>query len=85
MATDVSRKLEEGGTLEERELRSVALEKTYVHDVYQEIASHFIDTRYRVWPRVNQFLMDLEPGSIICDVGKSSHCHSKNWSSNFLN
>jgi len=68
--TDVSSKLEEGASREERELRSLALEKTYVHDVYQEIACHFTDTRYRAWPRVKQFLMDLEPGSILCDVGK---------------
>ena len=25
---------------------------------------------YRVWPRVKQFLVDLEPGSLICDVGE---------------
>ena len=30
----------------------------------------FSDTRYQPWPRVKQFLMDLEPGSFVCDVGE---------------
>ena len=47
----------------------MALEKAYVHDVYQQIACHFSDSRYRAWPRVKQFLLDLEPGSFVCDVG----------------
>ncbi|XP_054715295.1 uncharacterized protein LOC129224772 [Uloborus diversus] len=55
--------------LEERRARSLALEQAYVHDVYDRIARHFADTRYRPWPRVRQFLMDLEPGSLVVDVG----------------
>ena len=53
----------------EREARSLALEKAYVHDVYEQISANFSDSRYRPWPRVKQFLMDLEPGSFVCDVG----------------
>ena len=55
----------------EREARSLALEKAYVHDVYEQISANFSDSRYRPWPRVKQFLMDLEPGSFVCDVGKN--------------
>ena len=54
----------------EREARSIAIEKAYVHDVYESISSHVADNRYRAWPRVKEFIQDLEPGSIICDVGK---------------
>ncbi|GBN56413.1 hypothetical protein AVEN_239513-1 [Araneus ventricosus] len=59
-----------GDNHEERQARSLALEKAYVHDVYDQIAPHFTDTRYRPWPRVKQFLLELEPGSLVADVGK---------------
>lgn len=55
----------------EREARSIAIEKAYVHDVYEQISQHISDSRYRAWPRVKQFLQELEPGSIVCDVGKT--------------
>lgn len=57
----------------EREARSLALEKAYVHQVYQQIsnASDSLPDRGRAWPRVKQFLSDLEPGSLVCDVGES--------------
>ncbi|KAF8795472.1 putative tRNA methyltransferase 9B like protein [Argiope bruennichi] len=58
-----------GDNHEERQARSLALEKAYVHDVYDQIAPHFTDTRYRPWPRVKQFLLELEPGSLVADVG----------------
>uniref|UniRef100_UPI00398E5E48 probable tRNA methyltransferase 9B isoform X2 n=1 Tax=Pristiophorus japonicus TaxID=55135 RepID=UPI00398E5E48 len=44
------------------------LEKDYVHSVYEKIAPHFNDTRYKAWPRVRQFLLEQEPGSLIADV-----------------
>lgn len=69
-STNLTSKPEECSSSTEREARSVALEKAYVHDVYQQIACHFSDSRYRAWPRVKQFLLDLEPGSFVCDVGK---------------
>ena len=29
-----------------------------------------MDSRYRgAWPRVKQFVQELEPGSVVCDVG----------------
>ena len=37
-----------------------------------QISANFSDSRYRPWPRVKQFLMDLEPGAFVCDVGQSS-------------
>ena len=54
----------------EREARSVALERTYVHDVYCQMAQQMSDLRHRPWPRVRQFLSELEPGSLVCDVGE---------------
>ena len=44
-------------------------EETHVHQVYQEIASHFSSTRYKPWPIVERFVIDLAPGSIGLDVG----------------
>ncbi|KAG8227459.1 hypothetical protein J437_LFUL015845 [Ladona fulva] len=67
----------------EREARSVALETAYVHDVYEEISWRGGSAGRsngegqqgaggsrccRAWPRVKQFLSDLEPGSLVCDV-----------------
>ena len=45
--------------------------QAYVHDVYEQISSHIsVDARYRgAWPRVKQFVQELEPGSVVCDVG----------------
>ncbi|KAF5301448.1 hypothetical protein FQA39_LY02177 [Lamprigera yunnana] len=51
---------------DDRVARSVALEQAYVHDVYEQFSEN---PRSRPWPRVQQFLDDLEQGSIICDVG----------------
>ncbi len=53
-----------------REAKCVALEKTHVHDVYSQTAHHFTGVRYKAWPRVKKFLLELEPGSIVADVGK---------------
>lgn len=44
-------------------------EEIHVHQVYEEIASHFSSTRYKPWPIVERFLKDLAPGSIGLDVG----------------
>ncbi|XP_070553964.1 protein starmaker-like [Ptychodera flava] len=53
----------------DRQAKSIALEKAHVHDVYEKIAPHFSDTRYKAWPRVKQFLLELEPGSLVADIG----------------
>ncbi|XP_006134278.2 putative tRNA methyltransferase 9B isoform X1 [Pelodiscus sinensis] len=45
------------------------LEKDHVHSVYEKIAPHFHDARYKAWPKVQQFLSDQEPGSLIADIG----------------
>ena len=57
----------------EREARSVAIEKAYVHDVYEQISHQVFGNGVgsRGWPKVKQFVQDLEPGSIMCDVGES--------------
>lgn len=54
-------------TVDDRIARSVALEQAYVHDVYEQF---YDNPRSKPWPKVQHFLEDLEPGSIVCDVGK---------------
>ena len=44
-------------------------EETHVHQVYEDIASHFSSTRYKPWPIVERFLKDCAPGSIGVDIG----------------
>ena len=41
------------------------IEKQYVYDVYEKIASHFSSTRYKPWTKVVEFLETLEEGSQI--------------------
>ena len=69
----IARNATENAKRKEREARSIAIEKAYVHDVYEQISQHISDNKYRAWPRVKQFLQDLEPGSMLCDVGKSEN------------
>ncbi|XP_015126239.1 alkylated DNA repair protein alkB homolog 8 [Diachasma alloeum] len=45
------------------------LELSYVHEVYEEISSHFDETRHKQWPNVAKFLESIEPGSFLLDVG----------------
>ncbi|KAM9358835.1 putative tRNA methyltransferase 9B [Symphorus nematophorus] len=45
------------------------LERDHVHSVYDKIAPYFNDSRYKAWPKVRQFLLDLQPGSIVADIG----------------
>ncbi|XP_055637178.1 uncharacterized protein LOC129775927 isoform X2 [Toxorhynchites rutilus septentrionalis] len=45
--------------------RSAALERAYVHDVYE----HCEEPVGQIRPKVAQFLAGLEPGSMVCDVG----------------
>ncbi|XP_053691416.1 uncharacterized protein LOC128739941 [Sabethes cyaneus] len=45
--------------------RSAALERAYVHDVYENCEEPVGHVR----PKVAQFLAGLEPGSVVCDVG----------------
>ena len=48
--------------------RSAALERAYVHDVYENCEEPTGSLR----PRVAQFLSNLEAGSVVCDVGCGS-------------
>ena len=44
-------------------------EDEYVHKVYNEIAPHFSQTRYKPWPIVTDFLLNKPSGSIGIDIG----------------
>ncbi|KAL6258325.1 hypothetical protein P5V15_010272 [Pogonomyrmex californicus] len=45
------------------------LENSYVHKVYEEISSHFSETRQKPWPNITKFLESLEKGTLLLDVG----------------
>ena len=45
------------------------LERKHVQDVYDSIAEHWDRTRYKPWPKVTEFILNLIPGSLIADVG----------------
>lgn len=49
--------------------RAIQLERQFVHQTYDQIASHFSATRYGQWPAVVQFLSSLPDGSLVFDVG----------------
>lgn len=40
-----------------------------MYEVYDKIASHFSNTRYKPWPQIKTFLESLPEGSLTCDVG----------------
>ncbi|GMF63670.1 hypothetical protein B5S33_g2715 [[Candida] boidinii] len=44
-------------------------ESEYVHDVYNHIANHFSQTRYKPWPIVTDFLETRDKYSLGLDVG----------------
>ena len=48
---------------------ATSMEKEHVYDVYEKIAPHFSNTRYKPWPKVQEFLESLPEGSIVADVG----------------
>lgn len=47
--------------------RSAAIERAYVHEVYENCEEELNSSAIR--SKVAQFLINLDPGSIICDVG----------------
>jgi alkylated DNA repair protein alkB family protein 8 len=45
------------------------IEKKHVYDVYDKIAPHFSHTRYKPWPKVAEFLNNVDQYSLTADVG----------------
>jgi alkylated DNA repair protein alkB family protein 8 len=43
--------------------------KQFVFDVYDKIAPHFSHTRYKKWPKVEEFVSNLPQGSFLMDAG----------------
>lgn len=50
--------------------RGAALERAYVHDVYEQAGADGDETPRTPAPAVQAFLAELEPGSLVCDVGQ---------------
>lgn len=48
---------------------ALKLENSYVSDVYENIATHFDETRHSSWKAVKQFIDELPRGSVMYDVG----------------
>lgn len=48
---------------------AIQKEEQHVHQVYQEIASHFSNTRYKPWPIVERYLKEQTAGSVGLDIG----------------
>ena len=44
-------------------------EKKYVIDVYNVIAKHFDNTRYKPWKSISNFLSSMNSGAIVADIG----------------
>ena len=49
-----------------------SIEREYVHDAYQEIYRHFDNSRAYLWKSVREFLDDLEPCSLIVEIGSGN-------------
>ena len=47
----------------------LGFEKEHVEDVYNNIAEHFSHTRYKPWPKVYEYLVNLPKGSLVGDIG----------------
>lgn len=45
------------------------IEEKHVEEVYELIATHFSETRYKPWPMVANFLNSFSPFSFVADVG----------------
>jgi len=54
---------------ETKPITATKMEKEHVYEVYEKIAPHFSNTRYKPWPKVEEFMNSLPPGSIVADVG----------------
>lgn len=54
---------------EQQPVTATNMEKEHVYEVYEKIAPHFSNTRYKMWPKVEEFMNSVPPGSIVADVG----------------
>jgi alkylated DNA repair protein alkB homolog 8 len=68
---DVSRHLDNETTpeVEVADHLAAKLEIENVHKVYNEIGSHFSETRHSPWPNVENFIRNLSDDAILLDVG----------------
>lgn len=48
---------------------NIQLEEVHVDHVYEVIANHFSNTRYKQWPHVAEFLDTFPENAFIADVG----------------
>lgn len=59
-----------GAVAGESAARGAALERAYVHDVYEQAGEDGDEAIRAPAPGVRTFLSELEPGSLVCDVGE---------------
>lgn len=50
-------------------LHAPSVEVEHVHKLYDSIADHWSHTRYKAWPKVEAFIRQLQPGSLVADLG----------------
>jgi len=50
-------------------VRRPLIELNHVMRLYDAIAPQWHGTRYRSWPKVDAFIANLPPGSLVCDAG----------------
>lgn len=60
------------------------LEKDYVKDVYEKISKHFSNTRVFTWSWINEFIINLDKGSLILDIGCGNGRNMSNKDYNFI-
>jgi tRNA (uracil-5-)-methyltransferase TRM9 len=51
------------------DINDLELEEKHVHQVYNQIAHHFSQTRYKPWPIIEEFLHNQPLGSLGLDMG----------------
>lgn len=51
------------------DLEASKFEKSHVHNVYNQIAEHFSQTRYSAWPGVAKFIESMSSNALMLDVG----------------
>ena len=49
---------------------AIQLKRDHVHSAYENITPCFSDRRYKARPKVQQFISEQEPGSLIADIGE---------------